>query len=149
MLGEAAELARLPDGRRPAEWWLLRVGSRCLLAALDGGHVTRIADVVELGHGAFGDVAAVAGDPLVVACRSRSRRPVGRRRPSSGCRRRRSGVDLLVDPLVYPALMARSDSSSRSEWTDAVQVLLEGCGNVPVSCFLRRSSRGVGRRLLA
>jgi hypothetical protein len=42
------------------------VDPRCLLAAFDGGAGATISDLVEVGHGSFGEVAAVAGDPFVV-----------------------------------------------------------------------------------
>ena len=37
-----------------------------LLGAVDGVEVFIIADLVELGHGTFGEVSAVSGDPFVV-----------------------------------------------------------------------------------
>src|SRR3954451_11735325 len=89
----------------------------------------------ELGHGGFGEVAAVSGDPFVVhvdqdrADQSVDRCGVG----TIPTKRERRLISLLTG--VYPALLARSRCSSRSAWPDAVEVLLEGCGDVPVSCF--------------
>ncbi|HEV2918106.1 MAG TPA: hypothetical protein VG673_02525, partial [Actinomycetota bacterium] len=47
----------------PAEWWGLRVGLRCLGAAVDRGGGVSIAGRAELGHGALRAVAEL--EPLI------------------------------------------------------------------------------------
>ena len=53
------------DGLSPAEWWAFE-GSSMSVASRDGGDGSSITDRVDLGHGAFGKVAAVGDLPLVV-----------------------------------------------------------------------------------
>src|SRR4051812_13619325 len=87
-------------GQSPAQWWALRLGPWCLLAAVDGGDGVSIAGWLELGHEGFGEVAAVGGLPFVV--------DVGEPcadEPDHGCvvgedaDHAGSALDLLVDPL--------------------------------------------------
>src|SRR5829696_7431446 len=53
-------------GQCPVRWCAFEEDSRCLVAAVDGGDGFSMAGRVELCHGSFGEVAAVADLPLVV-----------------------------------------------------------------------------------